>query len=47
MVFFFLFKIFWPSSKAYGILVPQPEIKPALPALEAQSLNPGPPGKSF
>ena len=24
---------------AYGILVPQPEIEPAIPALEAQSLN--------
>ena len=34
---FFFF--FWPRRAACGILVPQPGIKPAPPAVEAQSLN--------
>ena len=36
---FKIFFIFWPCHVACGILVPQPGIKPTLPALEAQSLN--------
>ena len=36
---FLIFLIFWPHSTAGGILVPQPGIEPAYPALEAQSLN--------
>ena len=31
--------IFWPRHVVCGILVPQPGIKPVLPALEVQSLN--------
>ena len=31
---------------AYGILVPQPGIKPMCPALEGGFLTTGPPGKS-
>jgi len=34
--FFFLF---WPHHAACGILVPQPGVEPAPPALEVQSLN--------
>ena len=30
---------FWPRLAGYGILVPQTGIKPAAPAVEAQSLN--------
>ena len=36
--FFFFF--FWPLCMACGILVAGPGIKPAPPAVEAQSLNP-------
>ena len=36
-LFFFVF--FWLHRVACGILVPQPGIKPAPPAVEAQSLN--------
>ena len=37
-----VFKIlFWPYHVACGILVPQPGIELAPPALEAQSLNHG------
>ena len=35
----------WPCPKACGILVPQSEVKPMLPALEV--LTTGPPGKSL
>ena len=35
--FFFLF--FWPHHVACGILVPQPRIKPVLPAVEVKSAN--------
>ena len=38
---------FWPHHTACGILVPRPGIEPAPPALEAWSLNTGPPGKSL
>ena len=34
------------SSVARGILVPQPRIKPASPALQGGFLNTGPPGKA-
>ena len=34
---FFFF--FWPLCEACGILVPQPGIEPAPPAVAAQSLN--------
>ena len=37
LLFFFFF--FWRHHIACGILVPQPGIEPAPPALEAQSLN--------
>lgn len=30
---------FWPYHNAYGILVPRPEIEPALPVMEVRSLN--------
>ena len=30
---------YWPRYGACGILVPQPEIEPMSPAMEAQSLN--------
>ena len=33
------FLFFWPRPAACGILVPQPGIEPALPAVEAWSLN--------
>ena len=36
-IFFFFF--FCPHCEAYGILVPQPEIEPAPPAVEVWSLN--------
>ena len=35
----------WPT--AYGLLVPQPGIKPVSPALEGKFLITGPPGKSL
>ena len=35
-----------PHLEACGILVPQTGIEPALPAVEAQVLTAGPPGKS-
>ena len=35
----YLFFHFWLCHKAYGILVPWPEIEPTPPALEAQSPN--------
>ena len=39
--------MFWFfGHEACGILVPQPEIEPALPALEGEVLTTGPPGKS-
>ena len=37
----FRFSFFWPHLMAWGILVPQPVIKPMLPAVEVWSLNPG------
>jgi len=41
-----LFELHWLScSMAYGILVPQPEIEPASPALQSRFLTTGPPGK--
>ena len=33
--------------EACGILIPQPGIEPASPALEGRFLTTGPPGKSF
>ena len=42
LLFLFFFKlifIFWPFHLACGILVPQPEIEPSPPAVEALSLN--------
>ena len=36
---FFFLKIFWPHCEACGILVLQPKIEPAAPALELQSLS--------
>ena len=40
--------MFWFfGSETYGILAPQPGIKPARVALESQVLSTGPPGKSF
>ena len=38
VVFIYLF-VYWLCLVAYGILVPQPRIKPVPPALEARSLN--------
>ena len=38
-----MFRFF--GQEACGILAPQPGIKPALPALEAEVLTTGPPGK--
>ena len=35
----FFLKIFWPCWVSCGLLVPQPRIKPMLPALETHSLN--------
>ena len=43
-IFFFL--TFWPSCSAWGVLAPQPGIKPMPPAVEAQSPNHWPPGRS-
>ena len=37
--FFFFNFYFWPCSMAYEILVPQPGMELAAPAVEAQSLN--------
>ena len=34
------------DSQAYGVLAPQPGIKPSPPALEGEVLTTGPPGKS-
>ena len=39
--------IFGPCHMAYGILVPQPEIEPMPPALEAGFLTTGLVGKSL
>ena len=39
--------LFWPCCTACGILVPQPEIEPTPPALEAGVLTTGLPGKSL
>ena len=36
---FFFFNLFWLHCLAHGILVPQPGMEPASPALGAQSLN--------
>ena len=36
---FYLFNFFWPHRVACGILVPQPGIEPAPPALAACSVN--------
>ena len=41
----FLFLFFWQCHAACRILVPQPGIEPVSPALGAQSLTIGPPGK--
>ena len=41
----FIYLFFWPHYRAYGILVPSPEIEPMPPAVEV--LTPGPPGKSL
>ena len=41
VLFFFL------GQEAYGILIPQPGIKPTPPALEGEGLTPGSPGKSL
>ena len=38
--------VVWPRLTALGILVPSPGIQPTPPAVEAQSLTAGPPGKS-
>ena len=35
----FWFICFWPCHSAYGILVPQPGIRPTHPAVEAQSFH--------
>ena len=35
------------GQEAYGILIPQPGIKPTPPALEGEGLTPGSPGKSL
>ena len=40
------FIIFWLPCTACAILVPQPGIKPTLPAVEAWILTSGPPGES-
>ena len=39
LFFSFFCLTFWPYRTACGILVPQPEIEPAPPAVEARSLN--------
>ena len=43
LLFFFKFKkvyyLFWPCCEACGVLLPLPENKPVLPAVEAQSPN--------
>ena len=40
--------MFWFSGfEACGILAPQPEIEPALPALEGEASTMAPPGKSL
>ena len=38
-IYFFFLNFFWPHFAACGILVPQPEIKPLLPALGDLNLN--------
>ena len=40
---FFFFSWFLFGHEAYGILVPEPGIKPASPALEDRELTTGPP----
>ena len=40
LILFPFFFFFWPYHTAGGILVPQPGIQTAPPALEVQSLNP-------
>ena len=42
-----MYFIFWTRHVAYGILALQPGIEPVPPALKAQTLTPGPPGKSL
>ena len=42
-----MYFIFWTRHVAYGILVLQPGVEPVPPALKAQTLTPGPPGKSL
>ena len=44
--FIFIYYYFWPSSEACGILIPQPGMEPAPPAMEAPALTTGQPGKS-
>ena len=43
---FLYFSLFWLQHAAYGIVVPQPGIEPALPALEGGILTTGPSGNS-
>ena len=43
-LFVYLFVVFGHATRYGGLLVPQPGIKPTLPALEV--LTTGPPGKS-
>ena len=38
-LFFLLLFFFFGCTATYGILVPEPEIEPMPPAMEAQSLN--------
>ena len=40
IITFFIFIFFWPHHSAWGILVPQPEINPVPPTVEAQNPNP-------
>ena len=44
-IFCFIFIVFQLRHPACGILVPPPETELSCPTLEAQSLNPRPPGK--
>ena len=41
------FFFFWPHYASCRILVPRPRIEPTPPAVEAQGLSTGPPGKSL